>query len=133
MEKQSRRMFMASAVALGASTAATAIPMNQEKKQLVHHVFFWLKNPDSKEDRTKLIEGLQSLLKIEQLRLGKIGLPAATEKRPVIDDSYSVSWLNIFDDIEGQNQYQVHPIHLKFVEEYKHLWQKVLVYDSTDI
>ena len=102
MEKHTRRTFMASAVALGASTAAAAIPMKEEKKQLVHHVFFWLKNPDSKEDRNKLIEGLRSLMKIEQLRLGKIGVPAATEKRPVVDHSYSVSWLNIFDDVEGQ-------------------------------
>ena len=124
---------MASAVAIGASTAASAIPMNQEKKQLVHHVFFWLKNPDSKEDLNKLIEGLKSLMKIEHLRLGKIGLPAATEKRPVVDHSYSVSLLNFFDDVDGQNKYQDHPIHVKFVEECKHLWAKVLVYDSTDI
>ena len=133
MEKQTRRTFIASAVAIGTTTATSAIPMNQEKKQLVHHVFFWLKNPNSKEDRNKLIEGLKTLMKIEQLRLGKIGLPAATEKRPVMDDSYSVSWLNFFDDINGQNQYQEHPIHLKFVEECKHLWEKVLVYDSSDI
>jgi hypothetical protein len=133
MEKHTRRTFMASAVALGASTAAAAIPMKEEKKQLVHHVFFWLKNPDSKEDRNKLIEGLRSLMKIEQLRLGKIGVPAATEKRPVVDHSYSVSWLNIFDDVEGQNQYQEHPIHLKFVDECKHLWERVLVYDSSDV
>jgi hypothetical protein len=131
MAKQTRRTFIASAVALGATTSALA--MNQEKKQLVHHVFFWLKNPNSKEDRNKLIDGLKTLMKIEQLRLGKIGLPAATEKRPVVDASYSVSWLNFFDDINGQNQYQEHPIHLKFVEECKHLWEKVLVYDSSDI
>lgn len=133
MEKQTRRTFVASAVALGASTAASALTMDQNKKQLVHHVFFWLKNPDSKEDLNKLIEGLNSLMKVEALRLGKIGIPAATEKRDVIDTSYQVSWLNIFDDVEGHNQYQVHPLHLKFVAEYKHLWSKVLIYDSSDI
>ena len=134
MKKQTRRTFVASAIAIGASTAASAFPdMDQNKKQLVHHVFFWLKNPESKEDLNKLVEGLKSLMKIESLRLGKIGVPAATEKRDVIDASYQVSWLNFFDDIEGQNQYQVHPVHLKFVEECKHLWSKVLVYDSSDI
>ena len=46
MEKQTRRTFIASAVAIGTTTATSAIPMNQEKKQLVHHVFFWLKNPE---------------------------------------------------------------------------------------
>jgi hypothetical protein len=133
MEKQTRRTFMASAAALGVSSTASAISMTEDKKQLVHHVFFWLKNPDSKEDLNKLINGLKSLMKIEQLRVGKIGVPAQTEKRPVVDHSYSVSWLNIFDDIEGQNQYQVHPVHLRFIEDCKHLWEKVVVYDSQDI
>lgn len=134
MEKQTRRTFVASAVAMGAGAAASAMPMkSKDKKQLVHHVYFWLKNRDSKEDLNKLIEGLTSLKKIEQLRMAKIGVPAATEDRDVIDKSYSISWLNIFDDLKGQDEYQVHPIHTKFVESYKHLWEKVLVYDSSDI
>jgi hypothetical protein len=135
MEKQTRRTFVASAVALGASAAATAMPTMQkeDKKQLVHHVYFWLKNRDSKEDLNKLIEGLNTLKKIEQLKLAKIGIPASTEKRDVVDNSYSVSWLNFFDGLQGQSEYQVHPIHLNFVENYKHLWEKVIVYDSSDI
>jgi hypothetical protein len=135
MEKQTRRTFVASAVALSASAAATAMPTmeKQDKKQLVHHVYFWLKNRDSKEDLNKLVEGLTSLKKIEQLKLAKIGIPASTEKRDVVDNSYSISWLNFFDDIKGQDEYQVHPIHLKFVENYKHLWEKVIVYDSIDL
>jgi hypothetical protein len=135
MEKQTRRTFVASAIALGASAAATAMPTmdKKDKKQLVHHVYFWLKNRDSKDDLNKLIEGLNSLKKIDQLKLAKIGLPASTEKRDVVDNSYSVSWLNFFDDVQGQNEYQVHPIHLNFVENYKHLWEKVVVYDSQDI
>lgn len=126
---------MASAVAMSASVAACARPTmeSKDKKQLVHHVYFWLKNRDSKEDLNKLVEGLTSLRTIEHLRLAKIGVPAATEQRDVVDSSYSVSWLNIFDDIKGQDAYQVHPTHLKFVENYKHLWEKVIVYDSTDI
>jgi hypothetical protein len=135
MEKQTRRTFVASAIALGASAAATAMPTmdKKDKKQLVHHVYFWLKNRDSKDELNKLIEGLNSLKKIDQLKLAKIGLPASTEKRDVVDNSYSVSWLNFFDDVQGQNEYQVHPIHLNFVENYKHLWEKVVVYDSQDI
>jgi hypothetical protein len=135
MEKQTRRTFVASAVALGASATASAMPtmQAQDKKHLVHHVYFWLKNRNSKEDLAKLIEGLNTLKKIEHLRLAKIGMPASTEKRDVVDNSYSISWLNFFDDVKGQDAYQVHPTHLKFVEDYKHLWEKVIVYDSTDI
>jgi hypothetical protein len=135
MDKQTRRNFVATAAALGASTVTfgSTSMESKDKKQLVHHVYFWLKNRESKEDLNKLIAGLTSLKEIKQLRLAKIGVPAATEKRDVVDNSYSVSWLNIFDDVQGQDEYQIHPIHLKFVEEHKHLWEKVIVYDSSDI
>lgn len=135
MEKQNRRTFVATAAALGASTVASAMPSvpMQNKKQLAHHVFFWLKNPNSKEDLNKLIEGLRTLEKIESVRKIHIGLPASTEKREVVDNSYSASELIFFDDVAGQDAYQVHPIHKKFVDNYSHLWAKVIVYDSIDI
>jgi hypothetical protein len=135
MEKQNRRTFVATATALGVSAAASAMPtMTQNnKKQLAHHVFFWLKNPDSKEDLNKLLEGLRTLEKIESVRKINIGVPASTEKRPVVDNSYHASELIFFDDVAGQDIYQVHPIHKKFVEQYSHLWAKVIVYDSIDV
>lgn len=135
MSKQNRRTFVATAAALGASAAASAMPTMEQKnkKQLLHHVFFWLKNPNSKEDQQKLIEGLRTLAKIETIKKLHIGVPASTEKRDVVDNSYHVSELMFFDDIEGQNVYQVHPLHKKFVEQYSNLWEKVLVYDSMDV
>lgn len=135
MEKQTRRTFVASAVAIGASAAATAMPtMNKpNKKQLVHHVFFWLKNADSKEDLKKLLDGLKTLEKIETIKQFHIGVPASTEKRDVVDNSYSASELMFFDDVAGQNVYQVHPIHQKFIADCSHLWEKVIVYDSIDV
>ena len=135
MEKQNRRTFVATAAALGVSAAASAMPtMTQNnKKQLAHHVFFWLKNPNSKEDLNKLLEGLRTLEKIESERKINIGVPASTEKRPVVDNSYSASELIFFDDVAGQDVYQVHPIHKKFVADYSHLWEKVIVYDSIDV
>jgi hypothetical protein len=135
MNKQNRRTFVATAAALGASAAASALPTMEKKnkKQVVHHVFFWLKNPDSKEDRQKLIDGLRTLEKIETIKKLHIGIPASTEKRDVVDNSYHVSELMFFDDVEGQNVYQVHALHKKFIEQCSHLWDKVLVYDSIDV
>lgn len=134
MEKQTRRAFVAGALAAGATTTAAAIPFKMEKKtQLAHHVFFWLKNPDSKEDLNKLIEGLKTLKKIETVRSLRIGIPASTEKRDVVDNSFSASELIFFDDVEGQNVYQTHPIHVKFVEDCSSLWEKVIVYDAIDV
>ncbi len=134
MKKQNRRTFVASAVALGASAAATAMPTmgKKEKKTLVHHVFFWLKNPDSKEDLTKLLTGLQTLRKIETIKEIHIGVPASTEKRDVVDNSYHASELMFFDDLAGQKTYQDHPIHQKFIADCGHLWDRVVVYDSMD-
>jgi hypothetical protein len=135
MKKQTRRTFIATAVAMGTAAGATSMPIMEpkNKKQLAHHVFFWLKNPDSKEDLKKLLDGLKTLEKIPSVRKLHIGVPAATEKRPVIDDSYSASELIFFDDLAGQDVYQVHPIHKKFIEDCAHLWERVIVYDSMDI
>lgn len=97
----------------------------------VHHVFFWLKNPESTEDHKQLEEGLLSLDKIDLIRTFHVGVPASTN-RPVIERSYSFSLLMIFDSLEDQEEYQTHPMHERFVKENSHLWSKVVVYDSVE-
>lgn len=133
---QSRRKFMAdagkAAVATGLATLApnSSNDMSLENK-FIHHVYFWLKNPDSKEDRDKLTEGLKKLTKVKTIKAYHIGKPASTS-RDVIDGSYSISWFTLFDTAADQDSYQVDPIHKKFVEECSHLWSKVIVYDTID-
>jgi len=34
------------------------------------------------------------------------------------------------ESVEAQDTYQSHPIHLAFIENYQHLWKKVVVYDG---
>lgn len=99
---------------------------------LIHHVFFWLKEPKNDAHKKQLVAALNALLKVETIRISHIGFPAGTESRDVVDHSYSVSYMVAFDDQAGQDAYQVHPLHLKFVEENSHLWSKVVVYDSVD-
>lgn len=67
MKKQTRRNFLAASGILGGGLAASAMPLGKgkKKKQVVHHVFFWLKNPNSKEDLAKLLAGLQTLKKLK--------------------------------------------------------------------
>ena len=133
--KQNRRKFISTGLAVGAGMAAAALPLpeQKQKKVLIHHVFFWLKNPSSKEDLNKLIAGLKTLSKIETVRQIHIGVPASTEKRDVVDNSYSASEILYFDDLAGQKIYQDHPIHKKFVEDCSGLWEKVIVYDAVDV
>ena len=115
----------------------TAVFTNQSlhltsQSMFVHHVYFWLKNPDNKDEKTKLIEGLRKLSKVKTIKSFHIGQPAGTN-RDVIERSYSLSWLLFFDNAADQDSYQTDPIHLKFVEECSSLWTKVVVYDSIDI
>lgn len=102
-----------------------------EKDGFIHHVYFWLKDPASKEDLSLLIDGLQKLSAVATIQSFHIGKPADTN-RAVIDSSYSLSWLVLFKNREDQDSYQIDPIHLKFVEECSALWNKVVVYDTID-
>lgn len=134
MMKSNRRKFIASAAGLAASTIVNASPiMETEEKYIAHQVYFWLKNPGSAEDRAQLINGIKTLRKIEAVHKLTVGVVAATEKRPVIDDTWGVSELALFSDLAGQAAYQVHPIHLDFVKNYSHLWSKVVIYDSCEV
>ncbi len=97
----------------------------------VHHVYFYLQNPASKEDQAKLVAGLKQLAKISYFQLTHIGVPADTH-RDVVERGYSVSWLVFFKNPADQETYQSDPAHLKFIDDCKHLWKKVVVYDSVD-
>jgi hypothetical protein len=130
MNTITRRTFIGTTSLFATGTLTSCMEEKKTKPPLTHHVFFWLKNPDSDADRNKLIEGLRTLANIETIRELHIGIPASTEKRDVVDNSYSVSELMFFDDVEGQNIYQEHPVHKQFVENYSYLWERVVVYDS---
>lgn len=109
--------------------AAPAADAGKLEKSFIHHVFFWLKNPSSEEDKKQLIEGLRKLTKAKTISSWHIGVPADTH-RDVIERSYQVSWMLLFKSDADQAAYQIDPVHLKFVEECSHLWEKVIVYDS---
>ena len=130
-----RRKFIGTAAAIAAGTiVANALPKTtmESKYPVVHHVFFWLKNPESKADKDKLIAGIKALKKIETVKDIHVGVVASTEKRDVVDTSWSVSELIFFTNVEGQAVYQDHPLHLEFVKNCSELWEKVIVYDAID-
>lgn len=135
-DKTTRRNFVKTAAAAAATLPLAAATGTESKPKgmkgiFVHQVYFWLKNPGSTADRDKLVEGLKTLTKIKHIKSWHIGIPAGTS-RDVIDGSFSISWLNTLKDRAAQDAYQIDPIHLAFVENYKHLWNKVVVYDSVD-
>ena len=127
-----RRTFIAAAATAAAVSNAGAPPVSNYPR-LVHHVVFWLRIPDAKDDLAKLLAGLRTLAQIETVRGAHFGVPASTEKRDVVDNSYSASEILFFDDTAGQQTYQDHPIHKKFAEDCSHLWEKVVVYDAMSV
>ena len=139
MQRSSRRTFIStSAAAAGAiltTTSAKAMTTTpaQTHPPIVHHVFFWLKNPSSTEDRDKLVMGLKTLAGIPLIKELYVGVLANTEKRDVVDASWQVSELMFFSDLDSQAEYQKHQIHQDFIKNYSHLWNKVVVYDTTNI
>ncbi|SHN08943.1 Dabb family protein [Chitinophaga sp. CF418] len=139
MSKQTRRQFLSAAgktaavAGVATMTGGVAMAVPPVEKVFVHHVYFWLHNPDSQEDKAKLIAGLQKLAKeAKTIKQHHIGTPSSTN-RDVIDRSYQVSWLLFFKNKADQDIYQTDPAHLKFIEECSSVWKKVIVYDSEDI
>jgi hypothetical protein len=127
-----RKIFISAATLIGVS-GIMGFAIRPKKKALLHHVFFWLKNPESETDKQQLISGLKTLKAIPTIRQIHVGVLASTEKREVVDTSWDVSELLFFDDEAGQKIYQDHTIHQDFVKKCSHLWEKVVVYDSLDV
>lgn len=96
----------------------------------VHIVFFWLKNPDSEDDRAAFLKEIRAYTShIDVIKNLHIGSPADTS-RPVIDSSYTYCLVTSFDSKADHDAYQAHPLHKQFIANAEHLWEKVLVYDS---
>jgi len=98
---------------------------------MVHLVQFWLKEEfKTAEICEKFEKSLQDLCKVDLSKQSSWGVPAAVEKRPVVDLSWDYNLVTEFSTVEDHDKYQSHPEHLKFLEENKGYWEKVLVIDS---
>jgi hypothetical protein len=106
--------------------------MARQLEYFVHHVFFWFKDPENKNDRQKFEAELKKLVTIENIAEMHLGVPAPT-RRDVVDRSYTYSLVATFRNKADHDVYQTHPTHLKFIEECSGLWEKVAVFDSVSI
>lgn len=98
-----------------------------------HTVFFWLKEPKNELHRKAFETSLKKFINNSIFIKSKhIGVPANTN-RDVIDSSYTYCLSLGFNSKEDHDKYQEEAIHKLFIKESKHLWRKVLVYDSETI
>jgi hypothetical protein len=94
-----------------------------------HVVVFWT-DPAQPNAADELIAGCQQYLKdipgVLQFHVGRmVGSP-----RPVVEQSYQVALNLIFPNKQAQDDYQVHPRHVEFVEKvFKRTCTKVVIYD----
>jgi Stress responsive A/B Barrel Domain len=94
-----------------------------------HVVIFWT-DPAQPNATEELLAGAENYLKpipgVLHFHVGKM----ATSHRPVVDQSYQVALNLVFPSKQAQDDYQVHPLHVAFVEKvFKRVCQKVVVYD----
>jgi len=100
-----------------------------ENIMLVHSVFFWLNDTLSNEQKQQFTDGLETLKAIESAEAVYVGTPSTTE-RPVFDKSFSFAVTVILKDVAAHDAYQVDPLHTAFLETFKPMMAKVLIYDA---
>ena len=98
-----------------------------------HIVIFWTK-PDVENAEQQLIDGLNKYLPdipgVISMHVGK----CAPSDRPVVDQTYQVALNITFKNKVVQDEYQVHPQHVEFVEKvFKQTCDNVVVYDFGDL
>lgn len=94
-----------------------------------HVVIFWT-DPAIPDAADKVIAGADKFLRdlpgITHFHVGK----RVGSHRPVVDQTYQVALNTGFTSRQAQDDYQVHPKHLKFVDEcVKPFVKQVKVYD----
>jgi hypothetical protein len=94
-----------------------------------HVVVFWT-DPKKADAADALIAGAKKYLEpipgVLTFHIGKmVGSP-----RPVVEQSYQVALNLVFPNKKAQDDYQVHPLHVEFVEKsFKPNCVKCVVYD----
>lgn len=94
-----------------------------------HVVIFWT-DPANPQSTDALLAGAEQYLKpipgVLHFHIGRM----VPSHRPVVDQSYQVALNLVFPDKKAQDDYQVHPLHIEFVEKvFKPNCKKVVIYD----
>jgi len=97
---------------------------------ILHSVYFWLKEGITPEEEKDFLNFFEELKKISAVKSLKVGKPAPTHSRDVVDNSFSYLLFVTFDTMDDINTYEVHPDHLAAIKVYSKYWTKVQVKDA---
>ncbi|MEX8494893.1 Dabb family protein [Sphaerotilus sp.] len=97
---------------------------------LIHSALFWLRDDLSPGQRTLFEAELRRLAAISYLERGYAGPAAATERRPVTDNTFDYATCFVFKSMEDHAFYQTRCAdHARFVQVCSAFWTRVVVHD----
>jgi hypothetical protein len=106
------------------------VPFCATLRPMFHTVLFWLKKGITEEEVAFFESELKLLAQVPYLKQAHVSMPAATAQRPVVDHSFSFSLIVEFASMEDHVRYQTNDAdHDRFVDNCKHLFGEVIVYD----
>lgn len=127
-----RRNFVKNS-AFGASLillSNTSTAQSATTEEITHYVLFWLKKSLSAKEIKEFATFFELLKTIPVVKSLRYGIPANTNKREVVDNSFTYNLIVTFKNMEDITIYETHPTHLEAIKKYSHLWDKVVVHDS---
>ena len=101
-----------------------------KKGNIIHNVYFWLKDGISKTEEADFLKYFDLLAKIPLVQTLNYGTAAPTTEREVVDHSYSYNLIITFKNLEDITEYGNHPDHAAGAEQFKKYWQRVEVKDT---
>lgn len=129
-----RRNFVGNLALSGGGLAALQACKTEnqmpEIKGIVHYVLFWLREDLTEQEEQSFTAFFEELKRIPGIKSLSYGKPAATNPRPVVDNSFSYNLIVIFDSLKDVGVYENHPIHLEAIKNFSSFWTKVVVHDS---
>lgn len=94
----------------------------------IHTAYFWLKEDVSDMEKAAFIRDCEKLAEVETVRAFYSGSPANTD-RDVIENTYDYAVVFHFENLDDQEVYQQHPLHLEMIEKHQEKWERVMVTD----
>lgn len=94
----------------------------------IHSVYFWFKEEVTADQKAAFAKASMKLREIDGVTAVYEGVPAATD-RPIVERSYDYALVVLMKDLATHDAYQQDPTHLKLLEDYGGLWEKVMVTD----
>ena len=138
-----RKKFLSSLALAGVGGTIFTSCLNSEDKSqmkdthagfspgfIFHSVYFWLKDGINKEEEKDFLNFFEILKKVPGIESCHIGKPAATNPRPVVDNTFSYHIMLTFANMEAITKYETHPDHLAGIDQYSKYWKKVDVNDT---